>query len=429
MGLIKIRQIGFKKLWGATMDMLGGNSFGMDMAGSNETGKQAVPHKAHSGKNSRKRSSKRDPEGRQSQSGNSVSKNSGSNDRSDHRDLEIDESRIHEAAKAAAKGDHVFSGPTPWLDGRVSNGYWDSKDNRHAYMKWLGNLLGYRQPVDWYKIKQRDFKQNRGGGLLASKFNDSVYAAVLEFMPEHEWLPWYFRRTPQGFWKDETNRRAYMKWLEQELEIKSKKDWYRVNKQSFADHGGLGLLQNYYNCCAVSAISEYKPRMAIEEWRFEVAPQGFWKSEQNFQRYMRWLATELGVRTPELWYSVTARMIRENYGSTPLQLRGDSVYRMVSEYLPDFDWKPWLFSTSVYEGYWNDIDNRRIYLEWLGNELGFKQPEDWYALTHDDFKRTGGGGMFRTVYGNSLVRAALERYPAQTWIAAGFQYHSKSKQK
>lgn len=321
------------------------------------------------------------------------------------------------------------SGETPWLSGRVPNGYWDSRTNRSAYLKWLGARLGYRSVDDWYKVRQRDFKQNRGGGLLAGFYDDSVFAAVTDLLPDHEWYPWRFSRTPQGYWQDESNRRKYMKWLENELGLNNNDDWYRVTKQHFADNNGLGLLNNYYNGCVVSALMEYKPRLQLNEWLFGVVPQGFWESAGNFQRYMDWLGVTLNIRTIQLWYGVKSEDVKTHHGNTPLTQRGGSIFQMVSEYLPDHNWKPWLFATRVPSGYWKNPENRKSYLRWLGDSLEFRKPKDWYRLTHLDFQRTGGAGLFSTIYRNSLLKAARERYPSHKWNGKLFQFGQKNSRR
>lgn len=308
----------------------------------------------------------------------------------------------------------------PWLLGRVPHGYWDSRTNRVSYMRWLGVRLGYRKADDWYAITRLHFQQNHGGGLLGGVYNDSPQTAMQDFMPRRQWWPWLFKRTPQGFWQDIRNRRAFIDYLEERLGIKSKEDWYRVRKQDFADHRGAGLLHNYYGDSVLAAVRELRPRTLWDEWRFDMVPQGYWLSADNLRRYMDWLGEQLGIRTPHLWYCVTAEDVRQHHGITPLTMHGGSVCRLVSAYLPQLDWKPWLFWRAPM-GFWQQAENRRAYLVWLGEELGFCKPTDWYALRPHHFKRTGGAALFDMYYGNSQLRAVRERYPTYTWNPNGFR--------
>ena len=107
-----------------------------------------------------------------------------------------------------------------------------------------------------------------------------------------------------------------------------------------------------------------------------------------------------------------------------LTLNGGSVYRLVQAYLPKFDWKPWLFQTAP-NRFWKSVENRHAYLVWLGKQLGFQNAEDWYQMTQEHFKTNHGRGLFGGQYRNSLMRAALERYPNRDWDSKRFQHHAK----
>lgn len=239
-------------------------------------------------------------------------------------------------------------------------------------------------------------------------------------MPRKRWLPWQFTSTPQGFWQDVRNRLAFLDWLEVQLGIEENEDWYHVSKQDFADYGGAGLLNNYYQDSVSIALRELRSQVRWQPWRFETTPQGFWQSVENRCRYMSWLAKQLGIRRPAQWYGVTGEVVRQNHGITPLTMHGGSVYSMVQEYLPQIDWKPWLFNCAP-NGYWQLAENRLTYLCWLGKELGYCRPSDWYAVERRHFQETGGAALFDHYYGNSKIRAARERYPNYRWNARRFQ--------
>ncbi len=67
-----------------------------------------------------------------------------------------------------------------WLYGPVPPGFWQSSENRHLYMEWLGEQLGFTHLEDWYQITTEDFKRRRGAGLLA-RFHDSAVALVKDY--------------------------------------------------------------------------------------------------------------------------------------------------------------------------------------------------------------------------------------------------------
>ncbi len=72
----------------------------------------------------------------------------------------------------------------PWLFNRAPTGFWDHAENRRAYVLWLGRQLKIRRPTDWYRVTRADFRDHRGGTLLAR------YAPVdllEEALPELDW--------------------------------------------------------------------------------------------------------------------------------------------------------------------------------------------------------------------------------------------------
>ena len=45
-----------------------------------------------------------------------------------------------------------------------------------------------------------------------------------------------------------------------------------------------------------------------------------------------------------------------------------------------YKWLPWLFESGPPADYWNNLDNKKLYLDWLGNKLSLKFPDDWYFI-------------------------------------------------
>jgi hypothetical protein len=146
-----------------------------------------------------------------------------------------------------------------WLFEMSPLGFWDKPDNRYRYMRWLGNKLDFKKPEDWYRITQKDFKHNKGGGLLACCYRSSPSMAVMEYLPDYDWKEWLFRSTPKNFWNAPENHHRYMKWLEDKLEIEKPEDWYTVTKKDFDSNKGSGFLQLHYRSSPSVAIMAYNP--------------------------------------------------------------------------------------------------------------------------------------------------------------------------
>lgn len=307
--------------------------------------------------------------------------------------------------------------PPVWVLGRVPNGYWHIRSNRVKYMNWLGRKLRFRKPTDWYGLTRASFHKNHGGGMLATMFRDSPIAALRDYKPNYDWKPWLLSSTPQAYWRDIKNRRAYMKWLEEQLGFTSVEGWYGVTQKQFRENGGNGLLAIYFKNSPLGALKEFKPRVKWREWEFPATPQGFWKKPDNRKRYMKWLGKQLGYRKPEDWYQVTRRDFHENCGGAFLRTcKERSPLSALQEYMPNYDWKEWRFYR-VPNGFWKKPENRKRYMKWLGQKLGFRKPKDWYKLTREDVRATGGGALLSAYYNNSLVAMLRDCYPSVNWDA------------
>jgi hypothetical protein len=51
---------------------------------------------------------------------------------------------------------------------------------------------------------------------------------------------------------------------------------------------------------------------------------------------------------------------------------------------------PWKFNKAP-KDFWNNKDNQRKFLDWLGKELGFKEMSDWYKVRVEDILQHGAG--------------------------------------
>jgi len=73
----------------------------------------------------------------------------------------------------------------------------------------------------------------------------------------------------------------------------------------------------------------------------------------------------------------------------------------------------WLYGR-VPSGFWREIGNQRLYLEWLGEQLGFTKPEDWYQLSYQDLEQRHGSRLLAKF--NGSVAAMLRDYrPDYDW--------------
>jgi len=243
------------------------------------------------------------------------------------------------------------------------------------------------------------------------------------WVERHEAI-WLDGRVPHGYWDQPNNRRRFVRWLGQQLGIQSRHDWYHISTDDFKKNAGGGLLHHWRDS-AISAVEDTYRDFDWKEWLFKVAPRRYWHDRRNHRTYMQWFGERLGIREPSDWYHVTNQDFRDHGGGAFLLCYDSTVSAAIKAYLPDYDWKEWMFDKTP-KGFWDQRKNRRRYMLWLGNELGLKTREAWYALTTDDFKSNYGNQLLKR-YGGSPVAALRDCFPRHTWhewkfarVPAGF---------
>lgn len=161
--------------------------------------------------------------------------------------------------------------------------------------------------------------------------------------------------------------------------------------------------------------SKNKNRKPTQPWERGKVPAGYWDKLENRRRYMRWLGRQLGYLKREDWYQLTKQDFHANAGGGLLaNYFGDSPQTALAELYPNSKWYCWLFRSTP-QGFWQDVDNRMEYLDWLGKKLGFRTDEDWYRVTRADFHTNFGGGMLANYYGDSVFKALNEYRPKMKW--------------
>ncbi len=227
---------------------------------------------------------------------------------------------------------------TPWLCGRVPNGYWDVRENRVGYLSWLGHQYGFHSPADWYSARKSHFQKNCGGGLLRNNYRSSVFRAMQDFLPNYDWKAWMFGGTPTGFWKNAHNRGCYMDWLATKLNIRNADDWYSVTGADFFLHHGGGLLNNEFSGSVQRLLRDYKPNYKWLAWKFPSVPQGYWNEPTNRTAYLRWLGQQLGFETREDWKKLRREHFYDNHGSGMfVGSYGGSTERVIQEVFVTLD--------------------------------------------------------------------------------------------
>jgi len=101
----------------------------------------------------------------------------------------------------------------------------------------------------------------------------------------HIWHPWKFLRSKNLFFNNEYTLEAFVKSIEEELNIKSLKEWYKVSNETLAKLVGPTPITR---CNGLqSMLTKVYPRHEWDVLKFEI------KQKKSFQKYLNSLISKL----------------------------------------------------------------------------------------------------------------------------------------
>jgi hypothetical protein len=139
-----------------------------------------------------------------------------------------------------------------------------------------------------------------------------------------------------------------------------------------------------------------------------------------FQR----LSKTLGITKLDDWYSIKTEDITTD-AQRLLERRFDgSLVKALQLVYPQHPWLLWKFPQKLPSGFWDNKENQKKFLDWLGNELGFKYMEDWYKIRAKDIIKHGGKALLDKFNG-SPSQLVISVYSKQRWGKRWFKLEKK----
>jgi hypothetical protein len=118
----------------------------------------------------------------------------------------------------------------PWKFKKVRPSFWQTTANQKAYFDWVAGELKIASFSDWYGILPAQVMALHGGGLLRSKFDNSLYAALTTVYPDHRWYQWKFPNTHKRFVAPQ-HLREYFDEAKSLVDVHNLSDWYSVTME------------------------------------------------------------------------------------------------------------------------------------------------------------------------------------------------------
>ena len=143
-------------------------------------------------------------------------------------------------------------------------------------------------------------------------------------------------------------------------------------------------------------------------------PKNHWKDKENLKNFIELLAKHLKYKSMEDWYKISQKQIKDFGGSGFLGAYYEgSAIKFVKDMYPDYDFKEWLFNIAP-QGYWKNIENVKLYMNWLYIQKSFNSINDWYKLEQKDFFDYSGRGLY-SYYNCYTLKILEDTYPNIEW--------------
>jgi hypothetical protein len=272
------------------------------------------------------------------------------------------------------------------------------------YLDYLAEEWRLTNVEDWIPITYSQVSSHSQFGRRLLDYHDGSTIKTFNWVyPDTSWPSWqhpwemynwseiYNGRIgyiiPDGFWSSDHNITAYMEWISEQLMISSSDDWYQLEEVDIIERGGSALLSKFRNSPS-QLLSKLYPDTDWKLWKFNRCHS---LADIDIQkRYLDWIGEEyFGIYDLHNWYYISIQEFKfaDTYKLLKTFYNG-SFLSMLNSIYTQYDWLPWMFSNISIS--WDDIDKcmenntkyKRIYADWLAEQLQISSCDDWYDSIH-----------------------------------------------
>jgi hypothetical protein len=292
-----------------------------------------------------------------------------------------------------------------------------NRDYQRKMFNKLSNMLKITTQEQWYRVTSKQAKARIGTSVL-QHYNMDIKQALPSVYHEFTWYKWKFHPQPISLWADMKTQQEYMDSLMYDMNISTQEECYSFQMDSYT---GKSLLQHYKNDM-YSLFQSVYPQFRWQCWMFStVSNQALLRDREIQFEYLEHIAELNNFIKQEDWYGIRSTETAVTGINTDLlKVYDESISLLLSTVYPQYVWYPWLFK-AIPDGYWNSIQNRRFFFQWLAEELHIEREEQWYNVSLLDIKRTGGGRMLQVFYHDSFIAAIQDIYPDYEWLPWRFK--------
>eukprot|EP01114_Cavostelium_apophysatum_P008517 TRINITY_DN2104_c2_g1_i1.p1 TRINITY_DN2104_c2_g1~~TRINITY_DN2104_c2_g1_i1.p1 ORF type:complete len:621 (-),score=144.76 TRINITY_DN2104_c2_g1_i1:93-1955(-) len=306
---------------------------------------------------------------------------------------------------------------------RRKPGFWSVSSNRRNFLLEIQPDLNVRNWKDWYNVTYDQVKQLGGFGALAPH-DHSLGKALADLIPEHKWQLWKFRSIPRGLFQDPRQRVEFVHSLEEEFNIKSSDDWYRISLRDIEKKGGGAVIEHHKNSLS-NILKEAYPDHQWISARLDKWGVAYYRNPEHCKDFFDRFFVNFGLKDWEGWYDVTLEDIKNEGGADLLSnFEGAAPHiQALKAAYPMLPWKPWKFKNCSVV--FRDAAIQRRFMEDAFHLLKFADWTDWYKLKVAALEDIGGGELLR-YHGYSIVKAVTSLFPEHPWNLSLFEESMRS---
>lgn len=187
-------------------------------------------------------------------------------------------------------------------------------------------------------------------------------------------------------------------------------DWKKVTHSSIAAMGGRGLL-NRFGGSVLRLLQDTFPEKKMEHAQCRKSyPHSHWDSQEARRAFLDRVAAEHRVEQETDWKRVTVKHVLDMGGSGLLERFSGSLFAALADAYPERGYQASRCRAKLPQGYWQEEENRKDFMDALARQHGVKTAADWRRVGIQEVQAAGGAGLLSR-YNNNVSRLLHDVYP------------------
>ena len=167
-------------------------------------------------------------------------------------------------------------------------------------------------------------------------------------------------RKKKGFWQSNANKKNFLLDLTKKLNIKEE-DLKQLKWKDIKNEGGSGLIQVSKNLSNIFSLLSPTPFSNFNKRK----PIGYWSLIENHYKHLEEVYCKYNFQSLEDWKK-PLKEIKKIINCSLLLHYKHNFKKILIKLYPNY---PWNFIMKKEKGYWEDIQNQRLFLESLFSSL------------------------------------------------------------